>query len=299
MMVEPNDVIGVSPEQLLFGNSIQLDRGIFLPNLPKEGVEAEIALSDWADKMFEAQGVLLDTAQRLQQQKDARHMEATTGVITRFDVSSYVLISYNPQKMNAKPPTKLHPRLKGLYLVANVQGDKYSCQNLVTDEIENYHVTRLRKFRYDERYVDPRDIALRDRDEFYFEKILAHHGDIGRLKTLAFHVKWRGFDESFNSWEPWKNFRETEMLHRYLILHGLQKWIPAKFQEKYPELAVGRRRRRQDVAADEDAQMVSAVGLESSLWSSETWAGKRLKIQKKYRKITFAEDLVSYFQEDL
>ena len=63
------------------------------------------------------------------------------------------------------------------------------------------------------------------------------------------------------------------MLHRYLILHGLQKLIPANFREKYPELAVGRRRRRQDVAADEEAQIVSAVGLlESSLWSSETWA---------------------------
>ena len=32
MMAEPNDVIGVSPAQLLFGNSIQLDRGIFLPS---------------------------------------------------------------------------------------------------------------------------------------------------------------------------------------------------------------------------------------------------------------------------
>ncbi len=35
MMAEPNEVIGVSPAKLLFGNSIQLDRGIFLPNLPK------------------------------------------------------------------------------------------------------------------------------------------------------------------------------------------------------------------------------------------------------------------------
>jgi hypothetical protein len=70
-----------------------------------------------------------------------------------------------------------------------VQGDRYYCQNLVTDKIEDYHVTRLRKFRYDERYVDPRDIALRDRDEFYVEKILAHCGDVGILKTLAFHVK--------------------------------------------------------------------------------------------------------------
>ena len=105
-----------------------------------------------------------------------------------------------------------------------------------------------------ERYVDPRDIALRDRE-----------GNVGRLKALAFHVKWWGFDESFNSWKPWKNLRDTEMLHRYLILHDLQKLIPAKFRERYPEFAVGRRRRRQDVAADEEAQMVSAVGLESSL----------------------------------
>jgi hypothetical protein len=72
-------------------------------------VEAEIALLDWADKMYEAQRVLLDTAQWLQQQKDARHMEATTGATTRFDVGSYVLIFYHRQKMNAKPPTKLHP----------------------------------------------------------------------------------------------------------------------------------------------------------------------------------------------
>ena len=73
------------------------------------------------------------------------------------------------------------------------------------------------------------------------------------------------------------------MLHRYLILHGLQKLIPAKFREKYSELAVGRRRRRLDGAAEEEQQQVSAVGLESSLWLSETGAGKRLKIHKKYR----------------
>jgi hypothetical protein len=203
-------------------------------------VEAEIALSDWADKMFEAQWVLLDMAQqRLQQQKDARHMEASTGVVTRFEIGSYyVLISYNPQKMNTKPPTKLHPRLKGPYLVANVQGDKYSCQNLVTDEIEDYHVT-LWLILATLPYVIVRSSLSRT-------KILTHHGDVGRLKTLAFHVKSRGFDdESFNSWEPWRNLRETEMLHHYLILHGLQKLIPAKFREKYSELALGRRRRRQ------------------------------------------------------
>ena len=52
------------------------------------------------------------------------------------------------------------------------------------------------------------------------------------------------------------------------------------------------------MATDEAAQMVNEVGLESSLWPSDTWSGKLLKIQKKYRKVTFAEDLVSYFPED-
>ena len=71
------------------------------------------------------------------------------------------------------------------------------------------------------------------------------------------------------------------MLHRYLVIHDLQKLIPAKFREQYSDLAVGRRRCRQDMAANEAAQMVSTVGLESSLWSSDTWAGKLFKSEKK------------------
>jgi hypothetical protein len=61
---------------------------------------------------------------------------------------------------------------------------------------------------------------------------------------------------------------------------------------------VGRRRRRQDGTAEEERQQVSAVGLVSLLWSSETGAGKQLKIHKKYRNLTFAGDLESYFQDD-
>ncbi len=232
MMAEPNEVIGVSPAQLLFGNAIQLDRGIFLPQLPADGVETEVALSDWADRMFAAQKILLDTAQRLQRQRDLAHMEQVNGVPTRFDIGTYVLVSYNPQKMQGRPPTKFHPRLKGPYMVANIQGDKYACRNLVTDDIEDFHVTRLREFRYDQRFVDPRDIALRDNDEYYVEKILGHSGIPTKLKTLQFHVKWRGYDAASKTWEPWKNLRETEV-----IANGMQKLIPAKFKENYPELA--------------------------------------------------------------
>ena len=50
--------------------------------------------------------------------------------------------------------------------------------------------------------------------------------DVARLKTLAFHLKWKGYDESFNSWEPWKNLRETEQFHHYLIANGILRLIP-------------------------------------------------------------------------
>ncbi len=51
--------------------------------------------------------------------------------------------------------------------------------------------------------------------------------------------------------------------------------------------------------AVEVAQMVSTLELESSLWSSDTWVGKLLRrSQKKYRKLTFVEDLESYLPED-
>lgn len=65
-MAEPNEVIVVSPAQLLFGNSIQLDQGVFFPQLPVSGIKTEVEISDWTDRMFSAQKVLLDTAQRLQ-----------------------------------------------------------------------------------------------------------------------------------------------------------------------------------------------------------------------------------------
>jgi len=57
-------------------------------------------------------------------------------------------------------------------------------------------------------------------------------------------VKWRGYDAASNTWEPWKNLRETEVLHRYLMANGMEKLIPAKFKDNYPELAGAKRQRR-------------------------------------------------------
>ena len=51
-------------------------------------------------------------------------------------------------------------------------------------------MTLLRHFYYDPDSVDPKDVARRDVDEYYVESILEHRGDVKRLRTLEFLVKW-------------------------------------------------------------------------------------------------------------
>ena len=82
-----------------------------------------------------------------------------------------------------------------------------SLLDLVTNKEKMYHVTQLKQFIFDAYYTDPTDIARRDYLEFYVEKILSFKGDIKRVSTLTFLVKWLGYDETHNSWEPCHEYR--------------------------------------------------------------------------------------------
>ena len=74
-----------------------------------------------------------------------------------------------------------------------------------------------------------RDIARKDYLEFFIEKILGMTGDTKRVNTLQFEIKWLGYDDSYNSWEPWKNIRDVAVVHDYLRTNNLGKLIPKKF----------------------------------------------------------------------
>jgi len=106
----------------------------------------------------------------------------------------------------------------------------------------------LHPYHKNDDFLSPQEVMLRDKDEFHIETVLEHRGDDKRLSSLEFKVKWLGFDESFDTWEPWKNLRATTQLHDYLIRQGLQNKIPNKeFRSHYPADLFGRRARRIDV----------------------------------------------------
>ena len=228
-----HESIGVSPAQLLFGNAIDLDRGLFTP-LQDHMIENDIptAISEWATEMIKIQSDLLLQAREAQEQRDNQNIAGRTPMdITEFPINSYVLVGYPKTSHHSGPPTKFHCSLKGPYQVIAKTGAKYTVRNLVNNKLEDFHITLLREFLYDPAHVDPVKIAMCDEQFFEIERVLAHKGQFNKKDKLLFKVKWIGYDdEKDNTWEPWKNLRANVRLHEYLRNNKLTTHIPKEYK---------------------------------------------------------------------
>ncbi len=227
--------IGVSPAQLVFGNSIDLDRGLFPRGQALPETEMTPTVRQYLETLLQAQGHLIELAQQQQAETDLTHIETAVkkrnGPVTEFPINSYVLLNY-PAGLGDmhKPPTKLHTRWRGPYRVSAVRGDEYSLQDLITLKSSYHHVKDIKAFQWNAARVDPEEVAYRDKDVFEVQNIIKHRGDVKRVSTLQFFVKWFGYDDSTNTWEPWKHLRTNARLHAYLEAHGLGNLIPKQFR---------------------------------------------------------------------
>ena len=86
----------------------------------------------------------------------------------------------------------------------------------------------MKPFVFDSAIVDPLDIARRDQMEFFIEKISDHRGKLSQRKSLQFFVSWMGYDQSYDSWEPFTKI--STHLHSYLREKNLTQLIPTKFR---------------------------------------------------------------------
>ena len=133
------------------------------------------------------------------------------------------------------PPSKVHAPLRGPYKVVAVRtrdqrGTIYTCRNLATNKLEDFHVKLLQPYNYDQRYVDPAQAAMADEQMFEVESILDHIFDGKELKTnLKFKVKWVGFPNP--TWEPYTEMSKVRQVHDYLRNKKMIKYIPEAFKE--------------------------------------------------------------------
>jgi len=220
-----SDRTGITPASLLFGNSLDLDRGIFLPL--SERPSSDIPLSTTMSNMLAFQDKIMTTARSVLMETDKLHMGKLQGQsITVFPPDSFVLVKYR----KGSPPSRVHTNWRGPMRVISNDKSIHTLYDLITHKSVRYHAYDIKPFLFDPRRVDPLDVARHDYLEFFVEGILSMKGNPKRVRSLTFLIKWVGYDEAHNSWEPWENLRDLDLLHKYLRDNGLQKIIPFKFK---------------------------------------------------------------------
>ena len=100
-------------------------------------------------------------------------------------------------------------------------------------KVREVHVSACRPFNFDPGRVSPVEVARKDNDEFFIEKIISHEDETPRRsktkprkECLFFTVRWLGYGPEFDTREPWSGVKDTTQLWTYLHRVGLQKLIP-------------------------------------------------------------------------
>jgi hypothetical protein len=216
-----HDSIGVSPANLLFGNSINLDNQL----LKNVNISEPQQLSVWVSDMLNKQNQFLKIAEKHQRIKNMKHLNKEIDELTVFPINSYVLLSYP-----TRPPNKLATQLAGPFRVVSSVGANYEILDLISNKIKNVHISRLKPF-YFEKQNNPRLIANKDKLVWDVEKIIRHEGLTTKKTSMKFVVKWAGFPDSDNTIESWSTLSTNKRLHEYLKDNNLTRLIPKSYQK--------------------------------------------------------------------
>ena len=232
MNASRHQAIDCSPAQIIFGNSIDLDRHI----VHEPEVIEDIELPAWHKTLVDIQAKLINKVQKLLQAVAERHCQEHPKGDTpiEFPNGSFVVVKYLTGANN-RPPTKLHTPMKGPFRVVGMENDHVQIQDIVDLEgrVREVHVSACRPFNFDPTRVTPREVARRDNNEFFIEKIISHEDETPhssktkpKKECLYFTVRWLGYGPEYDTQEPWSGLRDTTQLWTYLHQKGLQKLIP-------------------------------------------------------------------------
>ena len=237
----PIEPLKVAPADLVFGQRINLDRGILIPAAERTEELEEQSLQDWMREHLTVQDAMIERAQELLQEHHKKHVTkvdpdtAQAPVPTEFSIGSYVLVDWPGEGIDGRGrPDKLMATRQGPFQVEakSDEGNAYVIRNLVTGKTMLRQVHLLRPYYYDVEHTDPNVEALKDfPDRFHVEKIVAHKGRWNYKQTLAFEVKWEGYSKDENTWEPWKNLMYNVKLHQYMKQIGEEGRIPKPVKE--------------------------------------------------------------------
>ena len=221
-----SDGLKISASQMPFDNMLNLDKEIFPPI--SERSSSSKTLSRYMSDLLAIQFNLLKASAEESLRTDLLHMTTKKqNMHKEYLPNFYVSAHYH----TGLPPTRLHTNCKGPMRVLKGLNSRYTLLDLITGKEKDYHVSDMKTFIFDSAIVDPLDIARRDQMDFSIEIISDHRGKLSHRKSLEFFVSWMGYDESYDSWKPYANLRDSTHLHSYLREKNLTQLIPTKFRQ--------------------------------------------------------------------
>jgi hypothetical protein len=97
----------------------------------------------------------------------------------------------------------------------------YNLQDIISQKIYPYHVSKLRHFHYDPKTLQPIQAAVTDiPDEFVVQECLDMRGNPRGVKSqLKFKIRWAGYGPEDDTWEPWSCVRDNAQVLKWLFNH--------------------------------------------------------------------------------
>lgn len=203
----PHAATGFSPMQLLFGKSITVNRAA--PNrfvIPDESGRTVDYYQQKCARIEE----MLQAARDQQSRTESRQLNSQTKPIDEFLVNEWVLVTFP-----TGPATKLHPRRQGPFKIVEKHHRTYTVENIVTKTRYRVDVERISRFKIDDDSLELVERLLaRDLQEYIVEGIVDHrkHPEYG----WQFLVKWKGYGETQNTWEPISHLKNNVLFKQYV-----------------------------------------------------------------------------------
>jgi hypothetical protein len=146
--------------------------------LTKPVEKLDISLSKWAAKMLSEQDRLVKAAQKQQRSKDEKNLAKRAKYILDIPIGSYVLVEYHSTILKKGPPNKFNTQLRGPFKVLRRNFNTIIIWNSLSRKEEEVIVTLCHPFLFNEKKVDPEDIARRDEISAHMvESVKAHSGE--------------------------------------------------------------------------------------------------------------------------